>query len=189
MSYQLELTSNEKYLLLMALARLDYETFHAFKLEAAAERHLLLARVAKLGEPTSPAVPGEQQALESHQLGPITGDPRHTAGAAGTGSAGTESARAILSPPPKTIMAKKTGAAFTPLVLELSKVNAPSKTGTGKVRTIVQGTDALGATWQASVWDPDLFPHVANRVKQKTKFFVSRTGEGGKYLNIVGLEV
>jgi len=51
----LEISNNEKYLLLMSLAKLDYETFHAFKSEKPAERHLLINRVALLGEQVAPS--------------------------------------------------------------------------------------------------------------------------------------
>jgi hypothetical protein len=51
----------------------------------------------------------------------------------------------------------------------------------------------LNVSWQkqgkgyayAAVWDEALFPYVANRVRQKTKFYLQHKGE---YLNIIGVE-
>jgi len=55
----------------------------------------------------------------------------------------------------------------------------------GKDRKIVSFTNPDGRGWlEASAWDPELFPYLANRIGQRTTLYITRKE---KYLNIVGL--
>ena len=60
----------------------------------------------------------------------------------------------------------------------------PERKDTAKAKRLVILFTQGGKRLQASCWHEDLFGPIANRARQKTTFYITRSGN---YINIVGL--
>jgi len=121
-----------------------------------------------------------------------------------TAPSGTDQAKAILAPPAESSAdahqyqlrdrwaRDRNGNPITemPKGAETFTVDVKAmvrKDSSGKERMIVTFTKPEGqGFFEASAWDPELFPFLATRVKQRSTLYI-QTSKDGKYLNIVGV--
>ena len=189
----LEISNNERYMLLMALANWNDPTFHAFKDEPPAERHKLIERTAALGVEFPPPPAGEGAAERTANPLPMSG---------------TKQARAILAPPAKPILwadgkPKPDAKKLTMTILRTLRKDSGNKPR--MLLTMVEHsieaveaikwaltvpearelTKAIGQN--VSVWDVALFAPVANKVNQPWTYYLTYSADG-KYANLAGME-